>query len=156
MASRIVSGRNLIRQQSNTGADACDLRCVSELVRAAWQAHQRHPVRERADDGAGAGMAHDRAAPWQQQRLRHVLFDGHIGRQRLECLRLGSEADGQDHIHWQIPERIQRHSKLGGGVEKGSQGQIDGSLVRQRDDALGQHVARPDLARVWADRDHIR
>jgi hypothetical protein len=109
-------------------------------------------MRERADDGAGTGMAHDRAASRQQQRLGHVLFDGNIGRQRFERLRLDPEAAGQDHIHWQIAERIQQHGKLGGGVEEGSQGQIDGSLVRQRDDARGQHVPRPDLARVRADR----
>jgi hypothetical protein len=33
---------------------------------------------ESADNRAGAGMAHDDAAPWQQQRLRQILFDGNI------------------------------------------------------------------------------
>jgi hypothetical protein len=100
-------------------------------------------------------MAHNRTAPRQQQCLRHVLFDRHIGRQRFECLRLGPEAAGQDHVHWQLPERIQRHGKLGGGVEKGSQGQIDGSLIRQRDDALGQHVTRLEPTCFRTDRDHV-
>jgi hypothetical protein len=96
VASRIVFGET----RSGSKVMPAPMReiCAAVLrtVRAAWQAHQRHPVRERTDDGAGAGMAHDRAAPRQQQRLRHVLFDRHVGRQRFECLRLGPEAAGQD------------------------------------------------------------
>jgi hypothetical protein len=55
--------------------------CPSFRSSLAIRQHEFDRIRilvESADNRAGAGMADDDAAPWQQQRLRQILFDGNI------------------------------------------------------------------------------
>jgi hypothetical protein len=83
LAGGVADGlhRNLIWLQGDTGAYARHLLGVGELVRPRGIQTKGDALGQAPADGACPAMADDRAASWQQQGLRHVLFHHNSSRQ---------------------------------------------------------------------------